>query len=614
MYLQHFGLKREPFSIAPDPHFLYMSERHREALAHLLYGVGGGGGFVLLTGEIGAGKTTVFRCLMEQLPKRCNVAYIYNPKLTVLELLEAVCGEFHVPLPEGERRSVKGYVDGLNDYLLRTHAVGQNNVLIIDEAQNLSIEVLEQLRLLTNLETTLRKLLQIVLIGQPELRDMLARPELEQLAQRVVARYHLTALTKDETQHYIAHRLAVAGHTGLLPFDRNARERIFELSRGIPRRINLLCDRALLGAYAGGLRRASAEVVDKAAIEVLGPENVPAARRPGVAPRVWWAMGVTAGVMVAGVALWAWPRSEAGRPTVALPRTEVASAPAAASVPLAPAPAGSAVAVVTPASTATAIPASAPTVALPALPAAAASVTAPASHPASAATAPAASGAAMAVVAALPASAAATAPAASSTLAPNPAAARNGVLAWQELARLWDATLPGGDPCRAAPTVQLQCFRSSATTWDGVRQLGRPALLLLRDRSPRPVYALLTAMGPDSATVVIGGSEQTVTRAALAQTWRGEYATLWRAPPGYVREVASGNMAPIAPWLLAQLRALPGATAAVAGQAADAELKARVSGFQQQQNVAADGLAGPHTLMLLNPKIGVLEPRLKALP
>ena len=175
MYVPFFGLKQKPFSIAPDPRYLFMSERHREALAHLLYGVQGGGGFVLLTGEIGAGKTTVCRCFLEQIPARCNVAYIFNPKLSALELLITVCHEFGIRFPAltaaGTPPGVKDYVDGLNEYLLRTHAVGQNNVLIIDEAQNLSSDVLEQLRLLTNLETSERKLLQIVLIGQPELRD-----------------------------------------------------------------------------------------------------------------------------------------------------------------------------------------------------------------------------------------------------------------------------------------------------------------------------------------------------------------------------------------------------------------------------------------------------------
>ena len=272
MYAAHFGLKREPFSIAPDPRYLFMSERHREALAHLLYGVRGGGGFVLLTGEIGAGKTTVCRCFLEQVPKRTNVAYIFNPKRTALELLQSVCEEFRITVTARDGAAAptqKDHVDALNEYLLRTHAAGQNSVLIIDEAQNLSADVLEQLRLLTNLETNERKLLQIILIGQPELRDMLARPELEQLAQRVVARFHLDPLAEEETAHYIKHRLSVAGMSGLIPFDRDARHRIHELTRGVPRRINLLCDRALLGAYASGRQRVDRAIVDKAASEVF---------------------------------------------------------------------------------------------------------------------------------------------------------------------------------------------------------------------------------------------------------------------------------------------------------------------------------------------------------
>lgn len=272
MYAPFFGLQHPPFSIAPDPRYLFMSERHREALAHLLYGLDAGGGFVLLTGEVGAGKTTVCRCFLEQIPEHCNVAYIFNPKLTVGELLRSICDEFGVPhkaaVPGHE--TVKDCIDPLNASLLAAHAAGRNNVLIIDEAQNLEADVLEQLRLLTNLETSERKLLQIILIGQPELRNMVARPSLEQLAQRVIARFHLDALSPQETQQYIAHRLAVAGLHGPVPFSRRALRRVHALSRGIPRRINLLCDRALLGAYAAGTREVSTAIVERAAREVFG--------------------------------------------------------------------------------------------------------------------------------------------------------------------------------------------------------------------------------------------------------------------------------------------------------------------------------------------------------
>ena len=201
MYAHHFGLSQDPFSIAPDPRYLFMSERHREALAHLLYGVGGGGGFVLLTGEIGAGKTTVARCFLEQLPPHCVVAYIFNPCLSVIELLQTVCSEFGLPgLPDRPLgATVKAYVDVLNTFLLDAHAHGRHALLVIDEAQALDAAVLEQLRLLTNLETAERKLLQIVLIGQPELRTMVLRPDMSQFAQRVAANYHLTAMDKAMT-------------------------------------------------------------------------------------------------------------------------------------------------------------------------------------------------------------------------------------------------------------------------------------------------------------------------------------------------------------------------------------------------------------------------------
>jgi len=327
MYASFFGLKQEPFSIAPDPRYLFMSKRHREALAHLLYGVNGGGGFVLLSGEIGAGKTTVCRCFLEQIPKRCNVAYIFNPKLTVLELLKSICEEFDVTLPQGQGpATVKDYLDPLNEFLLRTHASGQNSVLIIDEAQMLSAEVLEQLRLLTNLETNERKLLQIVLIGQPELRTMLARPDLEQLAQRVIARFHLKALSEAETQQYIRHRLAVAGMTRGMLFDRQALERIHALTRGVPRRINLLCDRAMLGAYARGTHRVSRPIIDKAASEVFGRVEPRVARR-AAGPRIPWLIaGLLFATAVAAAISYAVLTWRSGAPS----KAAAASAPAAA--------------------------------------------------------------------------------------------------------------------------------------------------------------------------------------------------------------------------------------------------------------------------------------------
>jgi general secretion pathway protein A len=269
MYAAYFGLTERPFSLAPDPRYLYLSDAHREALAHLLYGIGEGGSFVQLTGEVGTGKTTVCRALLEQLPPEVDVAMIFNPRLTSVELLAAVCDELRVQYPSGTTRSLKVLVDALSQALLDAHARGRRTVLIIDEAQNLSARVLEEVRLLTNLETTKEKLLQVILIGQPELADLLSRRNLRQLSQRVTARYHLRPFSEDESQRYVQHRMEVAGQRHSI-FTRQAVRAAHRLSRGIPRLLNTICDRALLGAYATGQTRVKETIVRRAAREVLG--------------------------------------------------------------------------------------------------------------------------------------------------------------------------------------------------------------------------------------------------------------------------------------------------------------------------------------------------------
>lgn len=269
MYNHHFGLAEAPFSIAPDPRYLYLSEQHREALAHLVYGIGDHGGFVVLTGEVGTGKTTVCRCLLQQVPEHIDIAVIVNPKLNAHELLQTICEELGVAPTEDEPSS-KQLLDALNLFLLATHARGRNAILIVDEAQNLSPDVLEQLRLLTNLETNQRKLLQLILLGQPELNTLLGQPALRQLAQRITARYHLRPLARNEVTSYIEHRLAVAGGRSHL-FSGAAIALIYRYSKGIPRLINLLCDRALLGVYAQSGSTVDTAMVRRAAVEVLPP-------------------------------------------------------------------------------------------------------------------------------------------------------------------------------------------------------------------------------------------------------------------------------------------------------------------------------------------------------
>src|SRR5580698_8811063 len=297
MYLSFFGLNEKPFAITPDPRYLYLSERHAEALAHLLYGINEAGGFVQLTGEVGTGKTTIIRSLLAQTPKNAEIALILNPRMTATEFLLTICEELGIGVPDAATDSRKDLVDILNHYLLRAHSDGRRIVLVVDEAQNLAPDVLEQVRLLTNLETNTQKLLQIILIGQPELRDLLARNELRQLAQRVTGRYHLHPLSTAETGAYVRHRLRVAGATNEL-FSPWALREVYRLSRGVPRIINVICDRALLGAYSMDRHRVTGTLVRHAASEVFGKRII-----PNWLP--WAAAGSTAVVLLcATVALW----------------------------------------------------------------------------------------------------------------------------------------------------------------------------------------------------------------------------------------------------------------------------------------------------------------------
>jgi general secretion pathway protein A len=581
MYAHHFGLSQDPFSIAPDPRYLFMSERHREALAHLLYGVAGpgsevggaSGGFVLLTGDIGTGKTTVCRCFLEQIPAGCHVAYIFNPKLTVNELLQSICDEFHITVPAGAAGAptVKNFIDALNARLLKSHAAGHSCVLIIDEAQNLAPDVLEQLRLLTNLETNERKLLQIVLIGQPELRAMLARPEMEQLAQRVIARFHLDALTEPETARYIEHRLAVAGYAGPPPFDAAALRRIHRLSRGVPRRINLLSGRALLGAWATGQQRVDRKVVDKAAAEVFGPERAPSTADSARGLRGVYllaGLGLIAGAGLIAIALWGY---------LLRPAPPVAARPGASSTGVMSPQRITATLAVT--GTAAATP---PTTA---------SASAPA--PAQAATAS----------------------------SPQPAASLDALLAqmtgnidtaWRELAPAWKLSAAGVPPCQAAATQQLRCFTASNLTVPLLRQIDRPGILTLQLGNKPPAYALLTGLGPQNATLEVAGQRHTVTLLALGGLWRGEFATFWRPPPGFAddaTDLPEGSTGKAVDWLAGRLAVLDGQSAA-APRGFDAAMKARVQAFQRANGLQPDGKPGPMTLMQIGRATGADDPRL----
>ena len=565
MYASYFGLTQPPFSIAPDPRYLFMSERHREALAHLLYGVGGGGGFVLLTGEIGAGKTTVCRCFLEQVPPRCHVAYIFNPKLTVPELLQTICEEFHLPdiAPSAAPAGVKENVDRLNAYLLRSHAEGHDNVLIIDEAQNLSLEVLEQLRLLTNLETNERKLLQIMLIGQPELRDMLARPEMEQLAQRVIARYHLDALSPPETTQYILHRLKVAGLARGRLFDNEAVRRVHRWTRGVPRRINLLCDRALLGAYAENRAQVTVAIVDKAAAEVfprLARQRAQAAASAPAAPppagrRTQLALAGLALVGVAGVGVAVW-LSQQARGTAASGPVAVAAVRAVASAPADSARASGRSSTVAPTKTDT--------------------------------------GARPKVV---------------SVNELMQAALPDENTALRLLLTRWQVPAVPGDVCQNAWRQGLMCHPNSGGLAQ-IRQLDRPVTLRLQTGAQLG-YGVLTGVDAQHAQLQLGDQTVSVPLGTLATLWRGDFVTLWRTPPGYRAKLLLGQRNATVAWVATQLARLEGRTLpAHAATEFDAALEAQVQAFQLTQGLAPDGVVGATTLMQLNRAIGVTEPTL----
>ncbi|TSA18309.1 MAG: AAA family ATPase [Betaproteobacteria bacterium] len=522
MYQHYFGLAEAPFSIAPDPRYLYLSQRHQEALAHLLYGVNGDGGFVLLTGEVGAGKTTVCRCLLQQIPPSCDVAYIFNPKLTVAELLSTICVEFGIACAPGNT-SIKVFVDCINAYLLDAHARGRHTVLIIDEAQNLSAEVLEQMRLLTNLETDRRKLLQIILLGQPELASMLDRPELRQLSQRVVARYHLGPLTKAEVAAYVRHRLEVSGAQRQL-FPARLMGRVYRLSGGVPRVINVLCDRALLGAYVQGKERIDGATLTQAAREVF---HQPAARR-----RMERAFAAGVILLLGATLAFALYLKEQGEPA--------ANQPAIAAPPATAAPSS----VAPPPGKETALPEAL-------------------EWPA------------------------------------DLAFGDSRALAYAALFRAWGADYRGGDACKQAASMGLRC-RSARGGLDELRELDRPAVLLLRDAQEREFHATLSALDDRSAAFTLGKETRTVAIGALAAQWSGQYTLLWRVPPEAHDNIKAGERGPAVAWLARELAQIQGGMEAPGNDPQfDQPMLRRVKQFQLAEGLVPDGVVGPQTLMRL---------------
>jgi len=541
MYTSFFGLAEPPFAITPDPRYLFLSDRHAEALAHLLYGVTHSGGFVQLTGEVGTGKTTVVRSLLAQVPDNADVALILNPRVSPLELVQGICDELRLAVVEPARSSIKQLVDVLNDYLLARHAEGRRVVVIIDEAQQLSPEVLEQVRLLTNLETATTKLLQVILIGQPELRELLARTDLRQLAQRVTGRYHLEPLTRDETVAYVRHRLKVAGAISPL-FSPAALHEVHRLARGTPRLINVLCDRALLAAYTQEENRVTPALVRVAASEVHGRRVLPSwAAWAGAAAGI-------AGVAILGTALWlAWraPAANAGPfPTAAAPAFALG--------------AGSA-------STAGGTPATA--------------LDGAGAEPGTAL---------QGVAAALAAHAAET----------------GTETAVSRLFERWGLRYDPlqGAPCPQASAAGLECATLKGS-WSQLLQLRRPAVLALTDPAGNAHQVLLVQVTGAQSRLALGtGNEGIPVRTAeLLQHWQGQALLLWRPAFQPVRSLSYGMRGPEVRSLAELLQqARGGYSRDPLGDWYNNELRLAVRAFQQRHQLVVDGIAGVRTQMVLD--------------
>jgi len=538
MYLSFFGLLEKPFAITPDPRYLYLSERHAEALAHLLYGINDAGGFVQLTGEVGTGKTTIIRSLLGQTPKNAEIALILNPRMTAPEFLLTICEELGIGVPDAATESRKDLVDILNHYLLRAHADGRRVVLVVDEAQNLAPEVLEQVRLLTNLETNTQKLLQIILIGQPELRELLARNELRQLAQRVTGRYHLHPLSNTETAAYVRHRLRVSGSTSDI-FSATALAELYHLSGGVPRVINIVADRALLGAYTQDRHRVTSGLVRHAAAEVFGRRFAPrwlpwlgaaaaalvlAATVWGMWPLIPWRGHASAAVTSAAVAHVAVIKSEAAKPAATAPA--VASAPPATAAP----PAAALQALLTEHSNAT---------------------------------------------------------------GPDDA--------FTQLFGLWGVHYVAGniDPCTQAAQQGMECLVQRGS-FGQLRMYNRPAILLLNDDVGAKHQVVLAALDDEHARINLAGAMHAVGIGELSRYWFGDFVLLWRPGTQKVKPLSVGMRGDEVRWLRESLERLQGVTA---GQAVsdvfDAELSQLVMEFQRQHRLAVDGIAGIQTQIVL---------------
>lgn len=556
MYQEFFGLNEKPFSITPNPRFLYLSDQHKEALAHLVYGTDESGSFALLTGDVGTGKTTLCRTLVEQAPDDVNLALILNPLLTPTELLATICDEFSIDYYR-QSDSRKPLLDALNEYLLEVYSRGERAVLIIDEAQNLDAPTLEQIRLLTNLETGEHKLLKIILIGQPELREVLEDESLTQLAQRITARYHLPPLNREETDLYIEHRLNVAGANRQI-FNNKAKDELFKHSKGIPRVTNVIAERALLGAYAKGTRTINRGLIRNAIAEVLG--------RGGKAK-----LDMPAYLLISSIALASLSFVLAGWTMYKSGETEHTTPMAAIESGTLPEQASQADAV--------------------------ASVETSASSNEVA-------------VASIAADEALTAPVVKEDFAAFSMATDLQSLldeygdteqAFDTLFQLWGlpaTQLEGDTACMRAESNGLACIYETGGL-ENLVNYNRPAVLELIDDFGKKRMAVASTIDETTITLDMAGNLHTFSLSELQDRWRGNFVLFWRLPPEGSKLLESGMQNSDVAWLAGRLDILDGLEPLEYDNTFSENLEQRIMQYQSDRGLPADGKADPRTLIKL---------------
>jgi len=565
MYLEFFGISDKPFQITPDTRFLYLTPRHRDGLAHLFYGAEEAGGFILLTGEVGTGKTMLSRSVLEQMPEHVNVALILNPRQSSKELIASICDELNIPYRRSTT-SLKYLVDRLNLYLLKQHAQGKRTILVIDEAQNLRAEVLEQIRLLTNLEVATQKLLQIILIGQPELQAILARPELRQLTQRITARFHLTPLSKEETAAYIRHRLQIVGFRGEL-FSKGAVSMVHKLSGGVPRLVNNICDRSMMGAYGENVHRIDKKLVRKAAGEVLQPAE-------RFQPLKWVAGGaIGAGTAALLLSIWGLLPS-ASQESYANAELVTKIEPLDSQAIIEDKPVAVTKEMFEDVSSVINISNTTDTVESAVSQQRSLSNTNQGSE-------------------SFP------------SLINDSNLRTDNSKAFITLFSYWGFSYPelkGETACERATAAKLGCIFGKAG-WDEIRRHNRPAVLEIINSAGKRKQIVVLALQGDQVSLNIGGKVMTTTTEAVDSFWYGNYLLLWRPPPAGSSVLKEGLIGKDVGWLRDQLDRIEGKivfTDEKKKLSFDPTLKWRVMEFQRIRGLNVDGVAGRETMIEIN--------------